>query len=67
MQNNKNDDEPNIWITVAKLFIGAVILIGGTGFLLWYASEMQEDAEIQAPKTQGGVNWGIAGDSPLRR
>ncbi len=63
----KNDDEPNIWITVAKLVIGAVILIGGTGLALWYAESLQETQAITNTDKPVRPDWGIAGDSPLKR
>ena len=63
----KKDDEPNVWITIAKLVIGAVVLIGGTGLALWYAESMQERQEVTDTSKPSKPDWGIAGDSPLRR
>ena len=63
----KNDDEPNVWITIAKLVIGAVVLIGGTGLALWYAESVQEKQELTDTSKPIKPDWGIAGDSPLRR
>jgi len=56
--------EPNVWWTTVKLVIGAVMLIGGTGFLLWWASEQQGQPPAPAPSNGG---WGIANDSPIRK
>ena len=63
----KNDQEPKIWITVAKLVIGAIVLIGGTGLALWYAESLQETRAITNTDKAPTMDWGIAGDSPLRR
>ena len=64
----KNDDEePPVWITVLKLLLIAVVLIGGTGLALWYVD--QEQTRDQPPGLSTGINkpdWGIVTDSPLR-
>ena len=63
-----NDEEPNVWITVAKLVIGAIVIIGGTGFALWYFGEEQERSQTSEPASGANVpGWGIIGDSPLRK
>ena len=62
-----DDEEPKVWVTVIKLVIGAVILIGGTGLALWYVDQSQ--TLDQPPGLSSGTNkpdWGIAGDNPLR-
>ncbi len=59
----KRDDEPKLWVTVLKLAIGLVILIGGVGLALHYAEKYQEEM----PKPQPKSNWGIFSDSPIRR
>jgi nitrate reductase NapE component len=67
MKKNEDDEEPSIWVTVAKLLVIAVVLIGGTGFALWYVDQMQ--VRDQPPGLSTGNNasdWGIVGDSPLR-
>jgi len=58
----KRDDEPKLWVTVAKLVIGAVILVGGVGLALWYAAQEQGGV----PKPPSDQSWGIANDSPIR-
>jgi hypothetical protein len=63
-----NDEEPPIWVTVVKLVVIAVVLIGGTGLALWYVDQMQ--TRDQPPGLSSGSNkpdWGIVGDSPLRK
>ena len=60
----KKDKDPNVWWTTLKLILGAVALIGGTGFLLWYAAQEQGPPEKPAPSDGG---WGIVNDSPLRK
>ena len=62
----KQDDEPNIWITVLKLVVGAIILIGGTGLALWYVDKMQENEKPPLGSGVGPHDWGIAGDNPLK-
>lgn len=60
------DQEPSLWVTVAKLVIGAVVLIGGTGLALWYADKYQQREEASDTSTQSKPDWGITSDSPLR-
>jgi hypothetical protein len=57
----KKDDEPKVWVTVLKLVVGAVVLIGGVGLALWYAKDLDNGA-----KTPAGDSWGISHDSPVR-
>jgi hypothetical protein len=64
------DEEPRLWVTVLKLVVIAVVLIGGTGLALWYADQRQV-AEMPglgsgAGSGSGSTGWGIVGDSPLR-
>jgi hypothetical protein len=59
----KPDQEPSVWLTVLKLVLVAVCLIGGVGLALWVAGETQE-APAPASTSQG--DWGIVGDSPVR-
>ena len=66
----RNDEEPKLWVTVLKLFIGFVIFVGGTGFALWYVDQRQV-LDLPALGTgngtgAGSTGWGIVGDSPLR-
>jgi hypothetical protein len=66
----KTDEEPKLWVTVLKLVLGLVILVGGTGFALWYVDKMQvlEQPALgtSAGTGLGSTGWGIVGDSPLR-
>ena len=51
-----------MWVTVLKLMLGLVVIIGGVGGALWLASKAE-----QGNATTGGVQgWGIANDSPMR-
>ncbi len=66
----QHDDEPKLWVTVLKLAVGFVILVGGTGLALWYADQVQV-SELPALGSgagsgNGALGWGIVGDSPLR-
>jgi hypothetical protein len=58
----KDDDEPNVWVTVIKLVVGAAILIGGVGFALWYVAK-EQDGDFGPPADK---SWGIATDNPLK-
>ncbi len=68
---DKDDDEASLWLTVAKLLLIAVVLIGGTGLALWYVDQEQErDQPPLGPSGgpgAGSTGWGIVGDSPLRK
>lgn len=59
----KKDDEPKLWVTVLKLVVGAVILIGSVGGALWLASKWEQSG---ASTTGPGIGWGISTDSPIR-
>ena len=59
----KRNEEPKLWVTILKLVVGAVVLIGGVGVALWYVDQVQGPPEMPKPVS----NWGIAGDSPLRK
>lgn len=62
MGTKKIDDEPKVWVTVLKLVVGLVAIVGGVGLALWYA----KDLDNGAPKTPAGDSWGISHDSPVR-
>ena len=59
----KKNKEPKLWVTVLKLLAGAVVLIGGVGAVLWWASQ-SENSDTRTP--QSNIGWGISSDSPLR-
>jgi cytoskeletal protein RodZ len=72
----KQVEEPKLWVTVIKLVLGAVVLIGGVGLALWFAAQgpvhspALEEAQKQTgstSKSSSGASWGIAGDSPIRQ
>jgi hypothetical protein len=58
------DDETPVWLTILKLVVVAVVLIGGVGLALWYAGEIQNN-EIPATTGTGPGDWGIVKDSPI--
>jgi hypothetical protein len=64
------EEEPRLWVTVLKLVIGFVILVGGTGLALWYVDQKQVNEQppvgSSAGTGLGSTGWGIVGDSPLR-
>ena len=64
------EEEPRLWVTVLKLAIGFVILVGGTGLALWYVDQKQVNEQppvgSSAGTGLGSTGWGIVGDSPLR-
>ena len=77
-QDNDDDDEPKIWVTVVKLLIGATLLIGAVGLALWIAAQGPEHSpaleqaqqEVRAKSSKSlspDSSWGIAKDSPLRK
>ena len=55
-------DEPKVWVTVVKLVIGLVAIVGGVGLALWYAKDMDNGA-FKLPSSDP---WGISKDSPSR-
>jgi hypothetical protein len=58
----KKNGESKLWVTVAKLVIGAVLLIGGVGGALWLASKWEQG---DASTTGSSIGWGISTDSPI--
>ncbi|MES2952157.1 MAG: hypothetical protein V4858_26825 [Pseudomonadota bacterium] len=78
MKQDNDNEEPKVWVTVVKLVIGAMLLIGGVGLALWIASQgtmrspalEQAQQEVRAKSSKPaseGTSWGIAKDSPLRK
>jgi hypothetical protein len=65
------EKEPSLWLTVVKLLLIAVFLIGGTGLALWYVDQVQVREQpplgSNAGTGEGSSGWGIVGDSPLRK
>ena len=61
-----DDDEPSVWVTVIKLVIVAVVLIGGTGYALYYVDQVQQNAHETDTSKPPKIDWGVATDSPLR-
>jgi hypothetical protein len=63
MQMKKpDDDEPKVWVTVLKLIVGLVIIVGGVGMALWYAKDMDNGG----PALPAAEPCGISKDSPVR-
>jgi hypothetical protein len=61
----KKDDEPKLWLTVLKLVVGLVVIIGSVGLALYIALQRE-----QLDSTGGVVpdkSWGIVSDNPLRQ
>jgi hypothetical protein len=58
----KPKDEPEVWVTVLKLILGVVVIVGGVGLALWYAQGMDNGE----PKLPSPEPWGISKDSPVR-
>ena len=61
------DDEPNVWVTVLKLVVGAVVIIGGLGLVLWWAAEHQMKNAPDPNVNSAKDSWGIVHDSPVNR
>jgi len=62
MVTKRQDDEPKMWVTVLKLVLGLVVIVGGVGLALWLA----KDWDNGAAKTPAQDAWGISHDSPVR-
>jgi hypothetical protein len=60
----KRDDEPKLWVTVLKLVVGLVVIIGGVGLALEMALEKEKLNGMAAPSTDS--SWGVVSDNPLR-
>ena len=74
-----NEDGTAVWVTVVKLVVGALLLIGAVGLALWLAAQgpvnspalEQAQQEVRAKSspnsTSSDKSWGISKDSPLRK
>lgn len=57
----KGKDEPKLWVTVLKLVLIAVALIGGVGLALYFAQSL-----ATSDPTGKQDPWGVIKDSPTR-
>jgi len=60
----KPNNEPEVWVTVVKLIVGVVVIVGGVGLALWFALQVERN-ELPTP-SMPSQSWGIANDSPIR-
>ena len=58
--------ETPLWLTVLKLVVLATVLIGGTGYALWYVAENQSLPDPAVAPVTSSSSWGIANDSPIK-
>ncbi len=61
MKKLPEKEEPKVWVTVIKLVLGLIVIIGGVGLALWYAKDLDNGYG-----TPAGEKWGISKDSPVR-
>lgn len=61
----KNNEDPPLWRTVLKLFVGLVAIVGSVGIALWLA--LQEEEKNGPPPVSVEKSWGIVSDSPIRK
>jgi hypothetical protein len=59
-----SDKEPNVWLTVLKLALGAAALAGLVWAALWYLDNYG-DGPPMTPPLKPKMDWGIANDSPI--
>ena len=60
------EKESPLWLTLLKLVVLAVALIGGTGFILWYVAQHQNLPDPAVAPVTPSSSWGIVSDSPLK-
>ncbi len=58
--------ETPVWVTTLKLVLLAVVLIGGTGLVLWYVADKQKLPDPAVAPVTTSSSWGIANDSPIK-
>ncbi len=63
MSRKDDDEDPPLWLTITKLVVVAIILIGGVGFALVWVDE--EQSKQTSPSVSPTDPWGIARDSPI--
>jgi len=59
--------EDSAWLAALKLLLIAVVIVGGTGLLLWYFAKHQDDPLARDPAKSEKSDWGIVNDSPIHR
>jgi hypothetical protein len=65
MATKKPPQEPKLWVTVLKLFLGLVAIVGGVAVALWLALKVEQNT--YKPGVSNEQSWGIVNDSPLRK
>lgn len=61
--SQKDDDDPPLWLTITKLVVVAIVLIGGVGLVLVCVDE--EQSKQTSPSVKPSDPWGIIKDSPI--
>ena len=62
----KKDKETPLWLTLLKLVVLAAVLLGGTGYALWYVAQHQKLADPAVAPVTPSNSWGIVIDSPIK-
>ncbi len=61
----KQDDDPKLWVTVLKLALGLVVIIGSVGLALYWALQKEQLDGPVAPISPER-SWGVVNDNPIR-
>lgn len=64
--DEKEANEPKLWITALKILAVALLMIGGAGLALWYFAHEQRFDDPNKPPDTPANSWGIVNDSPVR-
>ncbi len=63
MSQKDDDKETPLWLTLLKLVVVLIVLIGGVGFALVWVDE--EQSKQTSPSVKPIDPWGIVRDSPI--
>jgi flagellar basal body-associated protein FliL len=63
MSQKDDDKETPLWLTLLKLVVVLIVLIGGVGFALVWVDE--EQSKQPSPAEKPADPWGIVKDSPI--